>query len=77
MKNSNMYLGRRWFGISRKWFENDSVMTRERVENDSVVTRFCFGKILAVLAIIFSIGVGNVWGEDKTATWTACESLFI
>ena len=59
-----MYLGRRWYGISRKWFENDSVMTRERVENDSVVTRLCFGKILAVLAIIFSLGSGNVWGAD-------------
>lgn len=58
-----MFLGRRWYGISRKWFENDSVMTRERVENDSVVTRLCFGKILAVLAIIFTIGVGNVWGD--------------
>ena len=67
MKNSNMYLSRRWYGISRKWFENDSIMVRERVENDSVVTRLCFGKILAVLAIIFSIGVGNVWGAEETA----------
>ena len=69
MKNSNMYLSRRWYGISRKWFENESRMTRERVENDSVVTQERLGSVVSRFSLasliclcMLTVGVGNVWG---------------
>ena len=58
MKNSNMYLGRRWYGISRKWFENDSVVTQERL--GSVVSRFSLASLICLCML--TVGVGNVWG---------------
>ena len=58
MKNSNMYLGRRWYGISRKWFENDSVMTRKRV--GSVVSRFSLASLICLCML--TVGSGNAWG---------------
>ena len=60
MTNLNMYLDRRWCMISREWFENDSRMVRERL-----------GKVryfAALLTLLFTIGVGNVWGA---VTFTA------
>ena len=75
MKNSNMYLGRRWYGISRKWFDNDSRMVRERVGNESgksrnslcsVVSRFSLASLICLCMLI--LGVENVWGATATAT---------
>ena len=55
MTNLNMYLDRRWCMISREWFENDSVMARERL---GIVRYFA-----AAFVLIFTLGVGNAWGE--------------
>ncbi len=72
MKNSNMYLGRRWYGISRKWFENDSVVTQERL--GSVVSRFSLASLICLCML--TVGVGNAWAEsyDQTITYTTLNS---
>ena len=67
-----MYLSRRWYGISRKWFENDSVMTRERL--GSVVSRFSLASLICLCML--TVGVGNAWGTTynfssiPTTGWT-------
>ncbi len=59
--------------VAREWLNSS---TRLRVDFDSLSTRLrvCPLKLVSVLAILLTIGVGNAWGAEeiyKTATFTS------
>ena len=64
MKNLINYLSKKSLSLG-----NGSGMTRKWFGNDSGMTRFSLASLICLCML--TIGVGNAWGADLTTSWTA------